>query len=159
MAHLIDLSAIKALLNDWIRSWSAPDPLFTLWSIYISITNNQSISQLCYHMRGSALRIELGVDPLSTLWLAQTHHMTFGSRSPLGSGSGADQEWIGSGSGVDQEQILFWASDWLRQITWEWIRSQSAPKIDQISNFRWIRCTKNNARCGAWWQFLVIPNC
>ena len=55
-----------------------------------------SIYQLCYHM-GSA------PNPLLITWL-------FGADSL----SGGDQEWIPS---------LFWASDWLRQITWEWIPS------------------------------------
>ena len=100
------------------------------------VTSDLSIYQLCYHM-GSALsgvdrewiasrlgadqeQIESGSNPLSilSLWLAQTHHMTFGSgssREQIGSGSGVDWEHIGSRS-----SLTFWASDLLREITWPW---------------------------------------
>ena len=51
----------------------------------------------------------IGSGSILNLWLAQRDHMIFGSRSPLGRGSGWDLEQILS---------LFWASYWLRDLTW-----------------------------------------
>ena len=83
MAHLIYLSISFTIT--WIRSRSAP--------------------------RRGSIRSQERIDLLSilSLWLVYTGHMTNGSRSPLGSRSGADREQIPS---------LFRASDWHRQITW-----------------------------------------
>ena len=74
-------------------------------------------------------------------------HVTCLSQSESQSGSGVNREQIGSGSRADRERILslFWASDWLREITW--LREQigsgqraDRERIPSLPKLMWPVC-------------------
>ena len=91
------------------------NPRYVKWSYSVIISHKGQSYHIDLHKNKKSRTY--GTSDPSIYWFREVTWLLIGD--PLGSGSGADWEWIHS----------FWVSDWLREVTWLWegIRSQSAP--------------------------------